>query len=147
MAAEKLTKGRLIQILFLMAVLITAFVWRTVTYDNSISETTTAITCTLSADGCLDSEGKKVMDIALTPYPAKAESELILQINNTDVKPSATVEGVDMYMGLIPVLFNKTASGWAGEFTVPDCIHDEMNWNITIKQGDTSIIASFVVKK
>lgn len=35
MAAEKLTTGRLVQILVVMAVLITAFIWRTVDYSKS----------------------------------------------------------------------------------------------------------------
>ncbi|MEZ9425550.1 hypothetical protein [Vibrio lentus] len=35
MAAQKLTKGRLVQIIVMLVVLIAAFTWRTVTYDHS----------------------------------------------------------------------------------------------------------------
>ncbi|SBT15236.1 hypothetical protein [Vibrio celticus] len=35
MAAQKLTKGRLVQIIVMLVVLIAAFTWRTVTYDNN----------------------------------------------------------------------------------------------------------------
>ncbi|MCF7504950.1 MULTISPECIES: hypothetical protein [Vibrio] len=35
MAAQKLTKGRLVQIIGMLVVLIAAFTWRTVTYDNN----------------------------------------------------------------------------------------------------------------
>lgn len=35
MAAQKLTKGRLVQIIGMLVILIAAFTWRTVTYDNN----------------------------------------------------------------------------------------------------------------
>ena len=35
MAAQKLTKGRLVQIIVMLIILIAAFTWRTVTYDNN----------------------------------------------------------------------------------------------------------------
>ncbi|MFA0553308.1 hypothetical protein AB4538_20910 [Vibrio lentus] len=34
MAAQKLTKGRLVQIIVMLVILIAAFTWRTVTYDQ-----------------------------------------------------------------------------------------------------------------
>ncbi|MEZ8548941.1 hypothetical protein BCV29_03020 [Vibrio cyclitrophicus] len=34
MAAQKLTKGRLVQIIVMLVILIAAFTWRTVTYNN-----------------------------------------------------------------------------------------------------------------
>lgn len=147
MAAEKLTKGRFIQILFLMAVLITAFVWRTVTYESTSSTDTNKITCELTADKCISTDPKTAYDITLSPFPATANSELIIQFGNKDVKPSATVEGVKMYMGTIPVVFEKTATGWQGRFSVPDCTHAEMQWAVTIQQGSKTTIATFMVKK
>ncbi|MGR5064907.1 hypothetical protein [Photobacterium sp. DNB22_13_2] len=147
MAAEKLTKGRFIQILFLMAVLITAFVWRTVTYDNSEGENISAVTCELTAEKCINDRSNKSLNISLSPYPASANQELTIQVHNTDVKPEASVEGVDMYMGVIPVTFEGTSEGWEGKFTVPECMHSEMQWAITIMLGDEKIIAGFTVKK
>lgn len=41
MAAQKLTKGRLVQIIVMLVILLAAFTWRTVTYDNN--ETITCI--------------------------------------------------------------------------------------------------------
>lgn len=35
MAAQKLTKGRLVQIIVMLVILIAAFTWRTVTYDRN----------------------------------------------------------------------------------------------------------------
>nr|WP_036832088.1 hypothetical protein [Photobacterium sanctipauli] len=147
MAAEKLTKGRLIQILILMAVLITAFVWRTVTYEAPSTTNTDATECVLNAKECLVEDGSGTLNISLNPFPAAANTELTLQIDNTDVKPSATVEGVDMYMGIIPISFEKSASGWVGKFIVPECMHDEMTWKISIEQDDKTVFASFTVKK
>lgn len=48
MAAEKLTTGRLVQILVVMAMLITAFIWRTLEY----SEDQTKRECRLNAGEC-----------------------------------------------------------------------------------------------
>ncbi|OEE82257.1 hypothetical protein A1OQ_04240 [Enterovibrio norvegicus FF-162] len=57
MAAEKLTTARLIQILVVMAVLIAAFVWRTIDYSSSKN----TLTCTMLADECQVSlKGEKV---------------------------------------------------------------------------------------
>ncbi|WP_231569013.1 hypothetical protein [Photobacterium gaetbulicola] len=147
MAAEKLTKGRLIQILFLLAVLITAFVWRTVTYNDNQTEDSTALTCQLSANLCQQNDSDESLNITLSPYPAVANQELTIQVDNTNVKPTASVEGVNMYMGTIPVTFEQTSKGWQGRFTVPECMHDEMEWAITIEQGDRKVIATFMVKK
>ncbi|PSU34681.1 hypothetical protein C9I99_06180 [Photobacterium lutimaris] len=147
MAAEKLTKGRLFQILFLMTILITAFVWRTVTYDKIDGEEINAETCNLTAEKCINPQGDTPLNLSLSPYPAVANQELNIQLHNTDVKPDATVEGVNMYMGIIPVTFEKKADGWIGRFTVPECMHDEMQWAIKIKQGNKEIIANFTVKK
>ncbi|KAB0286957.1 hypothetical protein F2P58_20200 [Vibrio fortis] len=35
MAAQKLTKGRLVQIIVMLSILLAAFTWRTVTYENN----------------------------------------------------------------------------------------------------------------
>ncbi|USH04014.1 hypothetical protein K6Q96_08515 [Grimontia kaedaensis] len=48
MAAEKLTTGRLVQILVVMTVLIAAFIWRTLEY----SESTTLPKCSVVAGSC-----------------------------------------------------------------------------------------------
>jgi len=51
MAAQKLTKGRLVQIVLMMVVLIAAFTWRTVTYDDHYSATCKLIdSCEINID-------------------------------------------------------------------------------------------------
>ncbi|MGF1873135.1 hypothetical protein [Photobacterium indicum] len=147
MAAEKLTKSRLIQIIVLMAVLISAFVWRTVTYEEGQSAEQKTTHCVISEEKCLIVEQSETADITLAPLPATAESPLVLQIGNIDVKPTGVVEGVDMFMGTIPVVFEQKGEYWVGDFSVPACIHDEMDWKATITQGNQTTIATFTVKK
>lgn len=147
MAAEKLTKGRLIQILFLMAVLITAFVWRTITYEPTQPSDQLENSCQLMAEECTKLNGEGAYNISLSPFPAIANSELFLQVGNTDVKPNAVVEGLSMYMGSIPVVFEKQADGWVGRFTVPECTHAEMEWVIKLNTGSETISGVFTVKK
>jgi len=53
MAAEKLTKLRLIQIFIMMLVLVTAFIWRTLTYDKQENVCTVPNNCTVSASSAI----------------------------------------------------------------------------------------------
>ncbi|OLQ70021.1 hypothetical protein BIT28_10800 [Photobacterium proteolyticum] len=147
MAAEKLTKARLIQILILMAVLITAFVWRTVTYEENTSIDDSATNCLITAEYCAVDGSNKKLGLSLNPYPVVANSEVTLRISNTNVKPVAKIEGVDMFMGTIPVIFEQQTDYWVGTFSVPDCVHDTMEWAITVQQGSETIIAKFTVQK
>lgn len=147
MAAEKLTKARLIQIIVLMAVLVTAFVWRTVTYEDKSEAKGDAVQCEISPQSCKLEDKEQELALTLSPFPAKANTSLLLQISNTNVKPVASIEGIDMYMGVIPVTFEQQGNNWIGTFSVPACVHEEMQWGIKIKQGNKEIIAKFTVKK
>lgn len=130
-----------------MAVLITAFVWRTVTYDDSTPIDESAIQCDISEESCVVVGEEQVLGLSLTPFPVVANSEVVLRISNTNVKPIANVEGVDMYMGTIPVIFEQQKDDWVGKFTVPECIHDKMAWAIKVQQGSGTVIAMFTVTK
>ena len=61
MAAEKLTTGRLVQILVVMSVLITAFIWRTMNYSSN----GTALICQISVGACSVSVDSESVDIHL----------------------------------------------------------------------------------
>ncbi|MGF1758767.1 hypothetical protein L4D76_12650 [Photobacterium sagamiensis] len=147
MAAEKLTKSRLIQILFLMTVLITAFVWRTITYNESKLAEENAIQCQVKAGSCVFEKEQQELVITLSPSPAVAESPLIVQIGNVNVKPTATVEGIDMFMGKIPVVFEQKGEVWLGHFSVPACIHPQMDWAMDLRLGGKKVIVKFTVIK
>ncbi|MEJ2766123.1 hypothetical protein VV869_19410 [Photobacterium sp. MCCC 1A19761] len=147
MAAEKLTRARLAQILVLMTILITAFVWRTVTYENTKVLEDHADRCQISAESCVSKSEGDPLGLSLSPFPVKANSEVLLHVRNANVKPVATVAGVDMFMGKIPVVFEPQASGWVGRFQVPECVHNTMKWAVTVEVGERKVIADFVVKK
>ncbi|MFC1503489.1 hypothetical protein ACFL53_03945 [Pseudomonadota bacterium] len=147
MAAEKLTKARLIQILFLMTILITAFVWRTITYNDSKPAEENAIQCQVKAGSCVFEEEQQGLEITLSPSPAIAESPLIVQIGNVNVKPTATVEGIDMFMGTIPVVFEQKGDVWLGRFSVPACVHPQMDWAMNLDLGSKKVIVKFTVVK
>ncbi|WP_305815436.1 hypothetical protein [Photobacterium leiognathi] len=151
MAAEKLTRGRLIQILVLMTVLVSAFIWRTVTYNSPEQEVKVednAKTCSLDTQNCQYSLSNKTVELSLLTKELSAQAPIKLQVSNIDVKPVGVVSGVSMNMGTVPVVFTKQGDNtWIGEFTVPACTHNEMTWGADIKINDQPIKAQFVVKK
>lgn len=147
MAAEKLTKARLAQIIVLLAVLITAFVWRTVTYENTKVLENHADRCQITAESCVSESTSHPLGLSLSPFPVKANSEVLIHVRNANVKPVATVAGVEMFMGQIPVVFEQGKNGWIGRFEVPECVHNTMKWAITVQVGETRVIADFIVRK
>ncbi|MCZ4294239.1 hypothetical protein [Vibrio sinaloensis] len=52
MAAEKLTRGRFVQIIIMLTLLITAFIWRTITFsDGEIIDCRLKTNCTFTVNG------------------------------------------------------------------------------------------------
>lgn len=151
MAAEKLTRGRLIQILVLMTVLITAFIWRTVTYsqlDQGGEVALNAKKCLLNDNVCTFNIKDQDVELQFINTTLSAQKTLSLQLSNINVKPMGIVSGVSMNMGSIPVMFHQTADKtWVGEFTVPACMHDSMTWGVEIKMGQTPLSAEFIISK
>ena len=147
MAAQKLTRGRLIQIIILMIILISAFIWRTITYQaNTITKIPLKV-CSLNTGSCLFNINNKAVTVTLTPETLQAETRMTLYINNIDVNPSAIVSGVTMNMGVLPIIFTAQKKGWQGEFTVPKCTQDNMTWAIDIKVNDKIYSVEFTVTK
>ncbi|MCG3863453.1 MULTISPECIES: hypothetical protein [unclassified Photobacterium] len=151
MAAEKLTRGRLIQIVVLMTILISAFIWRTVTYTNSedeISVENRVKTCQLDTENCQYLIDNKNVNVQLLTKELSAQAPIRLQITNIDVKPLATVSGVSMNMGTVPIVFTQhNKNTWVGEFTVPACTHNTMVWGIDITAKNTTLSSQFTVTK
>lgn len=147
MAAQKLTRGRLIQIIVLMIVLITAFIWRTVTYQKPPVTTNQAKVCNLNTGNCTFTIDTKPVTISLLPLDPKANIPLQLHISNIAVNPRATVNGISMNMGILPVIFKQQKEGWLGEFTVPQCTADKMTWAINIKINNNIYTSEFTVTK
>ncbi len=147
MAAQKLTKGRLIQIIILMIILITAFIWRTVTYQaKPIVKIETKI-CNLNLGNCLFNINNKQVTVTLSPPRPQANTPIRLQINNIDAHPSAIVSGITMNKRIAPIIFTQNKNAWQGEFTVPQYTHDNMIWGIDIKINDKTYSSEFTVTK
>ena len=147
MAAQKLTRERFIQLIILMIILITAFVWRTVTYQQKTSTQAQVNTCNLNVGDCVFNINNKQAIVTLLPKKPQAETPLELHISNIDVAPSATVSGITMNMGILPIEFTQQKEGWLGKFTVPNCTHDKMTWAIDLKVNNDIYSSQFTVIK
>ncbi|MDB1123892.1 hypothetical protein [Vibrio algarum] len=86
MAAEKLTKGRLAQILFMMTILISAFTWRSLTHSNNDVLCHLEQDCTVKIEAMEITlywqEEAKAFRITMMPN----EDELTLELLNSDAK-------------------------------------------------------------
>lgn len=78
MAAEKLTTGRLVQILVVMTVLVTAFIWRTVDYSN----TQETLKCSVVAGSCSVSINGETVEIKVEN---QADNSLIMLVDSVYV--------------------------------------------------------------
>lgn len=143
MAAQKLTRERLIQIIILMIILVSAFVWRTVTYQVK----TPIQMCSLNIGSCSFNINNKPVTVTLTSKILEAETPITLHVDNINVNPSATVSSVTMNMGVLPIIFTAQKKGWQGEFTVPKGIQDKMTWVIDIKINQKIHSVEFTVTK
>lgn len=150
MAAQKLTRGRLIQIIILMIILISAFTWRTVTYESKMTTKAQTNICNLNTNACSFNNNKLIVTLLSKKPQANTPMELYIQnsdINNVDINPSALVSGITMNMGILPITFTRKNNGWLGKFMVPQCTHNEMSWNIDIKIKDNIYSSKFTVTK
>ncbi|MCD9552002.1 hypothetical protein [Photobacterium carnosum] len=145
MAAQKLTRGRLIQIIILMIILISAFVWRTVTYKSKT--TVQRSVCNLNTGNCFFNINNKKIIVSLSQTKLQANTLVELYINPVDINPSASVSGVTMNMGILPIIFTQQKDGWVGKFTVPQSTHNKMTWNIDIKINQNIYSSEFTVTK
>lgn len=145
MAAQKLTRGRLIQIIILMIILISAFVWRTVTYKSKT--TVQRSVCNLNTGNCFFNINNKKIIVSLSQTKLQANTLVELYINPVDINPSASVSGVTMNMGILPIIFTQQKDGWIGKFTVPQSTHNKMTWNIDIKINQNIYSSEFTVTK
>ncbi len=91
-------------------------------------------TCTFSNNICelsIDDE-LAVARFSETPIP---EESITLSVRLPEGKAieSAWIEGVNMYMGKIPVMFDETDGGeWQGWFMLGSCSEPVMTWQLRI---------------
>ncbi|WP_297483733.1 hypothetical protein [uncultured Photobacterium sp.] len=83
MAAQKLTRGRLIQIIVLMIILVSAFVWRTVTYQPKIPTKAQTTTCNLNVGDCVFIINNKQVTATLLSKEPQADTPLELLVERS----------------------------------------------------------------
>ncbi|MEO3878880.1 hypothetical protein [Rheinheimera fenheensis] len=72
--------------------------------------------------------------VQLSPADAPVETPLKLTVVADDISAvSGSITGVSMYMGRIPLRFNKIAEGFAADFLLGACADPKMLWQLEIE--------------
>lgn len=76
------------------------------------------------------------LTVSIDGLPIRPEHDFVLRLQGgvpaiTPVK--AWLEGKEMFMGLIPVLFEASDAGWRGVTQVGSCTAEAMDWLLTIE--------------
>lgn len=160
MAAEKLTRARLIQLIVVLIIFLALVAWRTWSFYETRAQQQTDMTngsapsastlCNLNQQICaLESKDGAAVTLELSPLPPQAESELQLRVSGlpATVVPQGTVEGRDMYMGVIPLVFTRQGDDWIASFQVGSCTSDKMVWLVNVVAAGGSYPVLFDVAK
>jgi hypothetical protein len=124
----------------LVAILIVAVcVYVAHSYQSSVSTDTDIISglkssCTFSNKTCeflIDGE-LAVARFSSQPMPEESIT-LSLRMPNDEIIESAWIEGVNMYMGKVPVLLEQSVKGeWSGWFMLGSCSEPVMTWQLRL---------------
>ena len=88
-------------------------------------------TCEFLIDGEL-----AIATFSTMPEPEESVTLKILIPENQEIE-SAWIEGVNMYMGKIPVLLDNNADGvWSGWFMLGGCSEPVMKWQLRLNMKD-----------
>ena len=160
MAAEKLTRARLIQLIVVLIIFVALVAWRTWSFYETRAQQQAGMTggnaysvstlCNLNQQSCaLESKAGAVVTLQLSPLPPVAESELQLRVSGLSATavPQGTVEGRDMYMGVIPLVFTRQEGDWVASFQVGSCTSDKMVWRVNVVAAGESYPVLFDVVK
>ncbi|PKG38721.1 hypothetical protein [Psychromonas sp. Urea-02u-13] len=151
-----LTKSRVVQLLFMLAVLLFLFFWRT--FDSEQSEPAVIEQNVLAqislgrcdyTDSCefITEQGTFLLAIKNAPIQAEEwiDFELTTPLENSEIT-KAQIVGKTMFMGRIPVRFKKSAEKtFSAKGIVGACTTDQMLWElqITVLNGDKSELLTF----
>ena len=161
-----LTKGRVVQLIFMFVVLLGMFFWRTFdeNYNQVVIEKhqlairtdvgepvvqqSDLLLCDYT-EPCQFASDKGVFLLKVTDLPIKAEQwidfELTLPFENGSIN-KAQIVGKSMFMGKIPLSFNKiSAKTFTTKAMVGACSDAQMIWSlqITIVKNDLPQMVSF----
>ena len=75
------------------------------------------------------------IEISLSQSRPEPETPFVITLTGNNISPPQTayLEGVNMYMGKIPVFFTETKSGLAAEAMVGVCSSKKMQWQLVIE--------------
>ncbi len=141
MAAEKLTVARLFQLVFLLSVLIAAFTWRTVTYENPNTmskDSESNISCDITKAACSFNIDNKKIVIDVQQRPIMQNAEMKLSISGINSKLDINATGVNMAMGRLKFSPLESKDGhYLYSAFLPKCKHNDMTWKFEIVNNDT----------
>ncbi|MDO6527228.1 hypothetical protein Q4519_16235 [Motilimonas sp. 1_MG-2023] len=148
----KLELKRVIQIVFVLVVLISAFAYRTYQQSNQERNSPAMHQPSKESNLCDFARGCKVnltklngvvtiqseqdaQVLAETPLPLSLTLPPGVSINK------AVLVGKDMFMGTIPVIFEagQTNQSWQGELLLGACITDKMIWQMKLSLSQAEI--------
>lgn len=81
--------------------------------------------------------------LEVSPWPIEVEQLHTLTIT-AQAQPEAKVEGMNMFMGYIPLVFEpKGASVWQADLILGACAEPDMQWLMSLSQGSNSYSIDF----
>ncbi|PJG59217.1 hypothetical protein [Aeromonas cavernicola] len=145
---ERLSSRKLMHIALVLSVLLSLFAYRTWfwTEKNLPRDIRKDQKCDLSHGTCMTMVADKALLTTVVNLPIKPEHEFFLHLKGGDpnIKPKqAWLEGRDMFMGRIPIVFESVAEGWQGRGVVGSCTSPLMVWllNIEWSNGEKQQVA------
>jgi len=158
-----LTKGKVLQLLFMLVILLALFFWRT--FDNGADKAVTealtkpntmqsVVRCDYQ-DGCefISDWGTFLLNVKDLPIKAEEWINFELTVPNEGVQISnAQIVGKSMFMGKVPVNFSQSDTyQFNAKAIVAACVHDEMVWilQISVDNGveQQQLEFDFLIKK
>ncbi|MDB2330110.1 hypothetical protein N9V74_00205 [Alteromonas sp.] len=77
--------------------------------------------------------GERAVAIFSDPVETETSITLTLSLSSNITLESAWIEGVNMYMGKVPVLLEKDSTGvWTGWFMLGSCSEPTMRWQLRL---------------
>lgn len=140
----KLELKRILQILFVLTILGAAFIYRTYQGDPVPVNPSEAVTVAPSveicdfAQGCVIATDKGEISAKLQQGDqvlAETPFNLALTLPQGSQLKAANITGHDMFMGKIPVIFNKleNTQQYLAQAMVGACVTERMRWNLELE--------------
>lgn len=93
--------------------------------------------CVVERHACRFTAQENNVSVAISPAPIKVETELLIELNNSSLiqdVSNAYIEGVSMYMGKIPVLFElNNDNDWHATTMLGMCSEPNMQWRLVLE--------------